>query len=133
VVSSVIRHNDYGVYVASARPTLSPSNEVSVKFSTVSDNRYEDVLLDQGRTFLGSDRIEGGDVGLMALQYHGQSYGDFATIAGCRLQSSTVAAVQILSDQAATGDFHGSLTFRSTTIHGPILSNSSSYTVTFVH
>jgi len=131
IVSSTLTHNDIGAYFYSTRATLSSSAEDSLKFSTVLNNRYEGVVLDQGRHLLASDRIQGGKVGLMALQYNGQAYGDYALITSCKLTKSTSAAVQILSDQASSGDKPGNLTFKSTTIKGPILSNSSSYTVTF--
>jgi len=128
--SCVIKDNDYGVYFSSQDPTLSSSTENAVEFSTVSDNRYENVLLDQGRDLVASDRVEGGDVGIMLLQYDGQSYGDYDTVVSSVLNHSTLAAIQILSDKAATGDLPGSLKLESTSVHGAILSNASSYTIT---
>ncbi len=131
LTDSTIADNDMGVYYASSAATLPAHPEVAVTFDTLTDNRYEGFVFDQGHAALANTKIRGGDVGVLFLQYDGQSYGDFSQVTTTNIRGQTVAAVQVLSDQAPTGDKHGSVTFTNCPISGAVLSNSSSYTLTF--
>ena len=133
ISSCVIKHNDYGVYFYSQRASLSPGVENSLKFSTVTNNRDENVLLDQGRDLIASDRILYGDVGIELLQYNGQTYGDHDSV----VQLGAAALDRRGGPGALGPGGHGRLPRRGVVqVHRHLradLSNSSSYTVTFLH
>jgi Right handed beta helix region len=129
VTDCVISRNDEGFYGYSMSPTLEPSAEGTIKYTTFSHNRYEGAVLDQGHWLLASDHINNSQEAIYLYQYQGQSYGSRTVVAGTTLRRDH-AALQIASDNAATGDFSGSILFRDTRINAPILSNASNYTVT---
>lgn len=131
VTQSTIQNNDIGLYYASEQPTLPTHGELDVTFTTFDDNRYEGVLFDQGRAALARDLITAGNVGVMFLQYDGQSYGDYDQITDSKINNQSVAAVQVDSDLSPTGDKPGYDTFTNCSVNGPVLSNTSSYRLVF--
>lgn len=130
VTQSTIIDNDIGVYYASEQPTLPSTTEVWVTADQLQNNRYEGVVLDQGRAVVDQSKILGGNVGVMVLQYDGQAYGSNDRVTATTIKHNVVAAIDVLSDQAPTGDLPGSITFTNCPISGPVLSNTSSITVT---
>jgi hypothetical protein len=73
----------------------------------LANNRYEGVVLDQGSASVRGDTITGGNVGLAVLQYSGQAFAADGTASQDVIRGAIVAAVQVSSDQALTGDFPG--------------------------
>jgi hypothetical protein len=130
LTDSTITNNDIGMYFASERATLSSTAEVGATFDKFTSNRFEGIVFDAGRARLANDTIRLGDVGVELLQYNGQPYGDFDRITTTSIKQQTAAAIEILSDQAPTGDKPGAAVFTNCPISGPILSNSSNVTVT---
>lgn len=129
ITDCVLSRNDEGFYGYSMSPTLAPSAEASIKYTTFTHNRYEGAVLDQGNWLLASDHINNSAEAVYLYQYQGQSYGSHTVVAGSTLRHDH-AALQIASDNAATGDFPGSILFKDTRISAPILSNAANYTVT---
>lgn len=130
LTDSTIEDNDIGVYYASTSPTLPPSTEVGVTFDQVKNNRDEGLLFDQGRVAVANTKVRGGNVGILLLQYLGQAYGVFPRVTTTNVRGQSVAAIQVLSDQAA-GDRAGAATFTNCPISGAVLSNSSTFALTF--
>ena len=135
VTDSTIRGNDIGVYYLAdqkAGPLSGPAVKV-INDSLVSD-RYESVLLDQGRSEVDGDTMTGGDVGIRVLQYAGQSLGPDSVARGDQITGMTAAAVQVESDQAASSDHRGSFLIADSEIgSGPVQDDSSNITVTQRH
>ena len=102
VTGSSISGNDVGVYDAGQTAPVAPA--VSVLADTLVANRYAGVLLDQGWTTVSGDSIIGGNVGIGVLQYNGQAFAANGTAFLDVIRNASIAAVQVESDQAATGD-----------------------------
>lgn len=77
---------------------------VSVLGDTLVNNRYYGVVLDQGAASVGGDTISGGNVGLAVVQCTGQAFAADGTASRDVIRGASVAAVQVASDQAITGD-----------------------------
>jgi hypothetical protein len=131
ITDSTVSKNDIGMYYAASQSTLPASPDVSATFSKFILNRDEGVLFDQGRASLSDDNINRSNVGIMFVQYKGQLYGDHATVTRVRINNNSVAAIQVLSDQASSGDLPGAATFTRCAIFGAILGNASNYKLTF--
>ena len=130
VTGSNISGNDVGVYNAGQTAPVAPA--VSVLANTLVANRYAGVLLDQGWTTVSGDSIIGGNVGIGVLQYNGQAFAANGTAFLDVIRNASIAAVQVESDQAATGDRSGTLTLSVSQLRGNgarVLNNSSNYIV----
>ena len=130
VTSSKINGNDIGVYNYEATAPTGPA--VSVVGDTLANNRYEGVVLDQGSASVRGDTITGGNVGLAVVQYRGQAFAADGTASQDVIRGASVAAVQVSSDQALTGDFAGLLTISFSKLSGNaarVLNNSANYVV----
>jgi hypothetical protein len=82
VATSTISENDVGVFNEASSPTPPPVAQLSITGDTLTNDRYESVLLSQGWAKLASDTLSGGKVGIEILQYNdpaepsrGESYG----------------------------------------------------------
>jgi hypothetical protein len=138
VTGSTISDNDYGVYNEETTATAPKAPAAFVTADTLTNNRYEGVLLDQGWAAITGDTITGGDVGIQVLQYFStnpafasQAYGANGTATLDAIHGASVAAVQIYSDRA-TGDPHGTLSVSLSDLRGNaarVLNNSLNYTV----
>jgi hypothetical protein len=76
--------------------------------------------------------ISGGSVGIQLLQYQGQAFGIQSNAIASLIKGQAVAAVQVLSDQAATGDFPGTFTISLSDLNGNaarVLNNSTNFKV----
>jgi hypothetical protein len=127
VNNSDITSNDIGVYYVDdvAPAPTAPTN--SIKGNTFANDRYEGVCLDQGAALLAGNTYSDGNVGILALQYDGQTFGGLHVAHREKISGESVAAVQVLSDQAP-GDVPGSLTVTNSTFHGgATLDNSDNY------
>jgi hypothetical protein len=131
VTDSLIENNDIGTYYASTNPTLSPNAQAGFTDNVLKNNRYEGMVFDQGRAKAAGNRITDGNIGIQFLQYNGQSYGDDDAITATIVKGQSVAAVQVLSDAAPTGDKPGFDTFTNCAISGAVLDNSTNYHLTF--
>jgi hypothetical protein len=132
VTGSSINANDIGVYNAEDSATAPSAPVVSISGDSLVNDRYEGVLLDQGWASISADVIRGGNVGVQALQYAGQSYGANGNMSADVITGESVAAVQVYSDHAASGDLPGVLNIQLCVLDGNaarVLDNSSNYKV----
>jgi hypothetical protein len=89
-------------------------------------------VLGQGSASVRGDTITGGNVGLAVLQYTGQTFPADGTASQDVIRGASVAAVQVSSDQALTGDLPGLLTVSFSTLSGNaarVLNNSANSVV----
>ena len=139
VTASKIDNNDEGVYNEEDSPRAPALPVVSINGDTLS-NRYEGVVLDQGWAAITGDSISGGNVGIGVLQYSsltfppdfGQTYAANGTATLDVIRGAAVAAVQVESDDAPTGDYRGALTVILSDLRGNaarVVNNSLNYTV----
>jgi hypothetical protein len=120
VSHSTARGNDMGVYFTGASAS---QTGVSIVSDTLKNNRYEDVCLDQGKAEITGSLLRGGNVGLQAIQYQGQTAGIDAAASHDTIGPASVDALQIYSDENAA-DFHGQLVVSYSSINGSIANNS---------
>ena len=130
VNNNSITSNDIGVYYVSEDSGAAPSAPVnSIKGNTLSNDRYEGIVLDQGSALLSGNTYSGGNVGLQAIQYDGQTQASNHKANRENISGQAVAAVQVLSDQVP-GDEPGVLTVSNSRFHGgAVLDNSSNYPI----
>ncbi|MGH9029947.1 MAG: hypothetical protein ACRDV4_10075 [Acidimicrobiales bacterium] len=137
VTHSSINDNDYGIYSYASNATEPSSPTADFQSDTLINDRYESALLDASYTALTHDTISGGNVGIQVIQYDGQPYGVLGSASHDTVENESVAAIQVLSDNAPSGDMPGTLTVsRSNITSGDATSvsnNSSNYTVTQSH
>ncbi len=132
VTASAINDNDTGVYNAEDTAKAPSSPVVSLNLDTLTSDRYEGVELDQGWASLTGDSINGGEAGIAVLQYDGQTYAANGTATLDTIRNESIAAVDVASDQAAVGDFRGTLSVALSDLRGNaarVLNNSLNYTV----
>jgi hypothetical protein len=127
VADSTIAGNDIGVYYSANPGRKAPARQqVSIVRDGLSGNRYEGVVLDQGSAYVGHCTFSSGNVGIQVLQYSGQTFGSRSFASYDRFSHMHVATVQVLSDDAATGDLPGSFMItRSEISTAPVLDNST--------
>src|SRR6202012_6156564 len=69
VSGSTISDNDLGVYYSSGSATEPSSPQVKIAHNQLTDNRYEGILLEEGKASIVSDTITGGgELGIVSLQ-----------------------------------------------------------------
>jgi hypothetical protein len=140
VTASKIEDNDMGVYNEEDSPHAPLVPVVSIDADTITNNRYEGVVLDQGWAAIVGDSISGGNVGIGALQYssltfppdNGQTYAANGTATLDTIRGAAVAAIEVESDDAASGDYRGTLTVTASDLRGNaarVVNNSLDYTV----
>jgi hypothetical protein len=127
VANSTIAGNDIGVYYSANPGGAAPTQqEVFIVRDRLSGNRYEGVVLDQGSADVSHCTFKWGNVGIQVLQYSGQTFGSKSFASYNRFRHMHVATVQVLSDNAASGDLQGSFTIiRSEIDTAPVLDNST--------
>lgn len=130
LIDSVIVANDVGMYYSSDDTTAPTHPEVFASYDTFSKNRYENVTFDQGSAVLSDSRIFGGEIGVLALQYSTQAYGANGVVVSTVLKGQSRNAVEVLSDDASS-DSRGSLTFWHSPVLGVVLSNATTFSLTF--
>ena len=123
-----VSSNDIGLYneADAARPAPRAPTAVVDETRFTSD-RNEAVVLDQGAALVENSRMSGGNVGLQALQYAGQTFGTDSVATADTITNMSAATVQVLSDQN-TGDQPGQLVVAGSQIRpGQILNNSRNF------
>jgi hypothetical protein len=134
ISSSVVKENDLGVYYASGSATEPATPQVSISKDVLTSNRYEGILLEEGKAALKSDTINGsGRVGIDLFQVEGQASASESSATGTKVEGQTEAAVKVESDKAA-GDIPGKFTFSGGSFHGDgtvLINESNNFTVIF--
>lgn len=134
--SSAISGNDIGVYYGSTSPTEPGSPEVAITKNTFTSNPDEQIQLDQGVATVNDNKLKGsGNVGIEVLQYgvpNGQSYAPASTATKDTISGQGVG-VEVLSDNAVSGDFPGTFTISASKfLTGNTVAtqdNSTNYTI----
>jgi hypothetical protein len=132
VTASNISGNDTGVYNAEDTATAPRSPVVAIDADTFTNDRYEGIDLDQGWASMTGDSINGGEAGIAVLQYSGQAYAANGTATADVIRNETIAAVDVASDDAPTGDYRGALTVILSDLRGNaarVVNNSLNYSV----
>ena len=127
VSGSNVTENDMGVYYGSGRATVPSTPEVAISKDVLRSNRYEGVLLEEGRAALKSDTIDGsGRVGIDLYQYDEQLSASQSSATGCKVSGQSEAAIKVESDDQP-GDIAGTFTFAKGTAtgDGAVLVNDS--------
>ena len=130
VSQQTLTNNDIGIYFLADTNAPAPTS-FTAKLSTniLTNNRYEGVVLDQGWANMDSNKFSGGNVGIQALQYAGQTFGGSSVDTRDQLTGQSVAAVQVLSDNDAS-DVAGKFTISYAHFHGgAVLDNSTNYPI----
>src|ERR1019366_6370769 len=73
VANSTISENDAGVFNESSSPTAPSAAQLSISGDTLTNDRYESVLLSQGWAKLASDKLNGGNVGIDIMPFNDPS------------------------------------------------------------
>jgi len=116
--SSKVNENDLGVYYSSGSATEPSSPEVTVSHDTLTGNRYEGVLLEEGKASLKSLTISGsGRVGIEIYQDEEQESASESRATGTKISGQTEAAIKVGSDRAP-GDIPGTFTFSGGSLTG---------------
>ena len=128
VTKTKIKENDFGAYYVSESPTAPASPEVSLTKDTFSGNRYEGLILDQGKAALTHDRITGpGKIGIELLQYEGQTLEPNSSASRVKFSGLSEADLKVFSDKQP-GDLPGKFTITKSTVK-VIISESSNYEI----
>jgi Right handed beta helix region len=121
VKSSTITENDTGVETFATAATEPTAPQVSVTGNTISKNRDEGVLVNQGWAKINDDSISNSNVGIEAIQIgegpFAQAYGPRATASGDTITGMTEWAVAGDSDNTP-GDKPGSISIKRSAISG---------------
>jgi hypothetical protein len=132
VTASTIDGNDTGVYNGESSASAPHAPVVAISADTLAGNRYDGVLLDQGWASVTADSISGGEAGIAVLQYSGQAYAANATASLDTIRGASIAAVDVASDDAPTGDYHGTTSITLSDLRGNaarVVNDSLNYTV----
>ena len=132
VMSSTISGNDLGVYYASGSATVPAKADVKITKNRLSDNRYEGILLEEGKASISGDQIVGGgELGIAIFQASFQQSGSFSSATKTTIEGMSVAAVGVLTDGKA-GDPAGTFTIKNSSISknaAEVSNTSSNFTV----
>lgn len=129
VTNSTIKENDFGAYYVSEAASQPATAEVTFSKDTFSNNRYEGVLLDQGKAALKTDTITGGVVGIELYQYEEQTLASESSATSTKVEGQSEASIKVNSDKAA-GDIQGTFTFSKGTLSAPVINeNPSKFTI----
>lgn len=125
VSGSSISDNDLGVYYSSGSATEPSSSQVKIAENTLSDNRYEGILLEEGKATITSDTITGGgELGIAILQASFQESGSESSANKSTIEGMSVAAVGVLTEGPGPA---GTFTIKNSSIskNASEVSNSS--------
>jgi hypothetical protein len=121
IKSSDLTENDAGVEAFDTAASEPTSSQVSIDTSTITANRYEDVLLNQGFATVNGDTISDSRVGVEAIQIaegaFAQTYGPKGSLSGDTFSGLTEWAVAGDSDNAP-GDLPGSISVKKSAVSG---------------
>jgi hypothetical protein len=116
--TSKIAENDLGVYYSSGSATVPSSPDVSLITDTLTANRYEGVLLEEGKASLRTLTIAGsGRVGIDLYQVEGQESASESSARSTKISGQTEAAIKVTSDKEP-GDIPGKFTFSGGSLTG---------------
>jgi hypothetical protein len=126
-IGSTVRENDMGVYYASGEKTVPANPEVSISKDVLTSNRYEGILLEEGKASLTSDTINGtGRVGIDLYQAKYQESSSESSATKMKISGQSEAAIKVESDKEPTDKPGKFVITKSTeTGNGALLINES--------
>jgi hypothetical protein len=131
VSSSTIKENDLGVYYASDSVAVPSSADVTMTGDVLTSNRYEGVVLEEGKAGLKSDTINGsGRVGIELFQVEGQHSASESSATATNISGQSEAAIKVTSDKQP-GDIAGTFSFSGTATAPVLINESNNFTVLF--
>ena len=132
--TSTLKENDFGVYYASESASPPTTPQLTLSGDVFSSNRYEGVILDQGKASVNSSTINGsGKIGIELLQYEGQTQSSQSTATNDKINEMSVAGIKVFSDKGA-GDIPGKFTITKSTFSADatvLINESSNFEVVF--
>jgi hypothetical protein len=135
IASTALSDNDIGAYNFQDGATAPKNAQAQFSHDKFVNNRYEGFVFDQGSAALSNSNVSGGNIGVAALQYDGQSFGAVGVVNNVSISGVSVAAVDIVSD-GSVNDIQGKLTIENSHISGnpgPVLDNSANFVVVQNH
>ncbi len=119
-----------GVYYSSGSATVPAKADVKISKNRLSDNRYEGILLEEGKAGISGDTIVGGgELGIAILQASYQESGDFSSANKTTIEGMSVAAVGVIVEGSGPA---GSFTIKNSSISknaAEVSNPSSNFTV----
>lgn len=121
IKDSEIYENDAGIETYDTAPTEPATSQVLLSDNTITHNRYEGVLLNQGWATVKGGEISDSNVGIEAIQIgegpFAQAYGPKGSVSKVKITGMAEWAVAGDSDNTP-GDKAGSITVKSSAISG---------------
>jgi hypothetical protein len=115
---STVSSNDLGIYYSSGSSTVPASPDVTVVKDTLTGNRYEGVVLEEGKASLKSLTINGtGRIGIDLYQSAFQESASESSALATKIIGQSEAAVKVESDKEP-GDIPGRFVATATTLSG---------------
>jgi hypothetical protein len=115
---STIKENDLGAYYSSGSATVPMTPDVTFTKDVLTGNRYEGVLLEEGKAALKHDTINGsGRVGIDLYQASYQQSASESSSTGTSITGQSEAAIKVESDKSPA-DTDGKFVFDSGTATG---------------
>lgn len=128
VSSSTLEQNDIGGYYDSTSVSQPAAAEVTFAKDTLTGNRYEGFVLEQGKALLNKDTIDGsGKVGIDLVQTKEQSLASQSSAIHTKVEDQTEAAIRVESDKSTEDKEGSSFAFTDGTFsgNGTVLDNES--------
>jgi hypothetical protein len=134
VSGSTISGNDMGVYYASGSATVPSTPDVSISKNVLTSNRYEGVLLEEGKASLKTLTINGsGRVGIDLYQAAYQESASESIASSIKISGQSEAGIKVESDKEP-GDIPGKFLITKSTETGNgslLINNSNNFEVIF--
>jgi hypothetical protein len=137
--TSTVKENDFGIYYFSESATQPETAQLKMNSDIFSSNRYEGVILDQGKASLNGSTINGsGKVGIELLQYatppsEAQTQSSQSTATNDKINEMSEAGIKVSSDKEP-GDIAGKFTITKSTFSGDatvLINQSNNFEVVF--
>ncbi len=127
VTSSTLENNDDGVYYSSGSKTVPATPDVTFTKDVFTNNRYEAFQIEEGKSMLKSDTINGtGLVGINLVQESYQESASQSSSTGTKISGQTEASIKVTSDKSPSDPTGSKFIFASGTAAAPVLLNESS-------
>ncbi len=127
VTTSTIENNDAGAYYGSGSATEPSSAQVTFTKDIFTNNRYEALQIEEGKSALKDDTINGtGLVGINLVQGGYQQSASLSSSTGTKITGQTEASIKVTSDNSLSDPPGSKFTFIKGTAAAPVLLNESS-------
>jgi hypothetical protein len=125
VVNSTVKENDLGAYYSSGSPVVPATADVTLSKDVFTTNRYEGILLEEGKASLKTDTVNGSGLrGIDLFQQAAQQSRSESSATHTKISGQTEASIKVESDQSAS-DTQGKFVFANGTAAAPVLINEN--------